>query len=625
MDRTKGSRRALAAAAALWLGVAGTEGLAWAADGAAGGGDPGAARIEPVVVTATRIEQGVEQVGSSVTVITGDELRRRGIEFVTDALQEVPGATVRAQGTRGKSASVFIRGANPEQVLVLVDGVRVNDVGGGFDLSLLATDNVERIEVIRGPQSPLYGADAIGGVINVITRRGRGPLEASVGVAAGNYHTSGVDAAVRGADERVAASVEVSRFASGNRFENDDFENRTASGRLDLRLGSRLGATVSFRHTQADTGVPGQILAAPSLVDRQTTVLDTATASLEHRTTSAWTQRLAASRADQELEFISSAGRSLTDSTLQAVEWVHTVTPAAPLSVLVGGEYRVEDGEGFTVDETLTTRALFAQAQLFLLGERLSLLGGARVDDGTQLDSEVTPKAALAFLLEETGARLHASWGRGIRAPTLLDLFFPGFGNPDLDPERAVGWDAGVEQRFWGDRMTADVTFFRQDYSDLIVFSSATGLPENVGQAHSYGVESTATARPARWLDVGAAYTYLVARNDVTGDRLLRRPRHQGSAQVTARPLERATATLAGLYVGSRRDNLFPFPPIPDFDLGGYFRVDLSARYRLGRVAGARAVELFGRVENLLGRDYQEVAGFPALGVNFLAGVRGTF
>ncbi len=628
MSKRQGTTRAQAAAIlAALLGM--TAGESTAAENpaapATSSEDAGAATLPPVVVTATRVEQPIEQVGSAVTVITGEELRRREIRFVADALQEVPGVTVPRSGTRGKTASIFLRGSNANQTLVLLDGVRVNDlVGGAFDFSSLTTDNVERIEVIRGPQSTLYGSQAMGGVVNIITRRGRGPFTASAGAAAGNYHTNALDASIFGNAERFSASVEASRYATDNRFENDAFDVLTASGRIDARLAERLSARLTFRRSDANTGAPGQALIALAPDDRQENTTTVLGLTLEHRTASLWTQRLTAARSDSELRFTSGGSTDITESVSRSVEWVHAIAEGRPVSLVLGGEYRSEDGEGFTIDRTIVTRAAFAQAQLLALEERVSLQAGVRYDDGTQLDGEATPRVSGALLVPETATRLHASWGKGIKAPTLLDLFFPGFSNPDLDPERVTGWDAGVEQRVLGDRATADVTFFRNDFTDLIVFSPTTFQIDNVGQAHTYGVESSLQLRPVAWLDLGAVHTYLVAINDDTRDQLLRRPRHQGSAQVTVRPIARATATLSALYVGDRRDSTFQ-PGSTTRAQGAYTRVDLSARYRIPDVAGFRALELFGRVENLLDRDYEEVAGFPALGINVLAGVRGTF
>ncbi|HEX7126031.1 MAG TPA: TonB-dependent receptor [Thermodesulfobacteriota bacterium] len=633
MHRRQG-RIALVAAAVAAIVAAAAAGRAVA--GEAGGtsvGEEGAV-LPPVVVSATRVEQPLEEVGSAVTVISGEELRRRGIDFVADALEEVPGLSTPRSGTRGKTTSIHIRGADSEQTLVLVDGVRMNpSVGGRFDLGAFRTDNVERIEVIRGPQSVLYGSDAIGGVVNIITRGGRGPLSAAASAAGGNYDTYEVSAGLAGGGSRLGGSLEVSRFSTDNRFPNDDFDVNTASGRLDGRVGERLTLGLTVRASDAETGLPGQVRIAPNLVDRQEDEVLVVGASAELQTTERWRQRLALGYNDQELRFRSAFGTAVTETDLRSVEWVHTVELPWSLTWLVGGEYRAEDGKAAGVDSTLYTRAAFTQLQATAFDDRLFLTAGTRLDDGTQFDTEVSPKVSGALLVPETGTRLHASWGEGIRGPTLVDLFFPGFddgsgtllfpGNPDLEPERSTGWDVGVEQRVGA--ATADVTFFRNDFRDLIVLEqTAPFAPVNLGRAHSYGVESTLGVRPARWIDLEARYTYLVARDDETGDLLLRRPRNQASVAATVRPLRHASATASVLYVGERRDNTFEVGSTPR-TFGGYTRVDLSARYRIPELAGFRAVELFGRVENLLDREYEEVAGFPALGINVLAGVRGTF
>jgi vitamin B12 transporter len=595
-------------------------------------------RTEPVVVTATRIEQPVSQVGSSVTVIQGEDLRRRGVEFLPDALREVPGLTVAQNGARGKQASIFLRGANSDQTLVLVDGVRINDpVGGAVDLGFLGTDNIERIEVVRGPQSTLYGSDAMGGVVNIITRRGDSGLTGSAEALAGNYDTYRLGAAARGGTDAFGASVEASRLDTDNRYENDDFAATALSARLDGRAGDRLSLTFSVRRTDSETGVRGSaFFPPPELADRQESDLLSSALSAELRTTSAWTQRLTLGWTGLDQRFRSPTSSSDRKSIVRSIEWVHTVRPAEPLTLLAGAEYRVEDGDfqnstGTDIAASLYTRALFARAELTPVRDRLVLEAGARLDDATRVDEEVSPRVAGALLVPESGTRVHASWGKAIKAPTLLDLYFPGLdvpglgivftGNPDLEPERSRGWDAGVTQQLLGRRVEADVTFFRNDFRDLIV--NAQTLPfesVNVGRARTYGVESSLLVRPTGRLDLAATYTYLEARDEDTETQLLRRPRNQGSTTVTVRPLAAASLSLTGLYIGPRRD----FLATNTGYIGGYFRLDAAATYRLP-LRGRIGAELLARVENLLDREYEDVAGFPALRANVLAGARVTF
>jgi vitamin B12 transporter len=555
---------------------------------------------------------------------------------VGEALRGVPGVTVATNGARGKQTSIFLRGADSGQTLVLVDGVRINDpVGGAVDLGGLETDNIERIEVVRGPQSTLYGSDAIGGVVNIITRRGRGRPGARLEGAAGNFDTYRAGAGLGGAGRRVSGTAEASRFSTDNERENDWFDADTLSGRLDADFGDRLSTALTARWVDSEVGVPGSVLFLPPTNGRQENDLLTVGLSADLRATSMWTQRLSAGLTDREQDFRSPASSSDSEARTWAVEWVHTVAPTDALSLLAGAEYRVEDGEfansqGTDIDATLYTRALFAQAQVTPLRDRLFLQAGARLDDATRIDEEVSPRVAAALLVPETGTRLHGSWGKGIKSPSLLDLFFPpvdfGFGpafggDPNLKPERSTGWDVGVGQRLLGRRIETDVTFFRNDFEDLI--APAQTFPfnfANVSKAHSYGVETSFAAYPADWIDLGATYTYTEARDDVDQTQLLNRPRNQGSASVTARPTGAASVTLSGLYVGKRRNLLATDAGYN----GGYFRLDASATYRLP--FGRRiAAELFGRVENLLDREYADVAGFPALGANVLGGIRARF
>ncbi len=628
-------------------------------------------RLEPVVVTATKIETAAERLGAAVTVITEEDIERYRWQTVGDALQHVPGLVIQQSGGFGKTTAIRIRGASPQQVQVLVDGVRVKSPTAGVaELTDISIDQIERIEVVRGPQSTIYGADAIGGVVNIITRRGRGPFSPYASVELGNYDTHRERAGFSGSLGILDYSLGGAWFESGGRstFEgvsgrlrNDGSEQGAVSSRLGLALprDGHLGLSLRFTSTASELPFDGLTPTAQSpffVLDPNAEQLsETLTVALEwthkpvpwfelrarHGQFWNWlTFRDPATPADAaagNLDLLFGETRSQIDVKRRETELVTAWHAGKWNTLTLGGEYRTESGTidstsgGFPtrVDERLHTGSGFVQDELRLF-DRLILSGGRRWDDHSSFGSVATDRASAVFLVRETGSKLRGTWGEGFRAPTINDLFFPQFGNPDLKPERSESWDIGVDQRLWRDRVRLGITYFDNRFRDLIVFDPSAvppacppdaifGCPVNIGRARTKGVEVAAAVDLLETLTVSGSYTYTDSKDLDTGDPLPRFPRHRYTAGLTWAPLQALSLFTEAQVVSSHFERGRPRN-------SGYHRIDLGGAWRIVQRRGAApALDLTVRLNNVTDQDYMEVLGFPALGINVLAGLQARY
>jgi len=603
--------------------------------------------LEPVVVTATKIETPAAEVGASVSVVTEQDFRTYHYPTVDEALRSVPGVEIRRSGGFGKTSSVTIRGANPNQVQVLVDGVRVKSTTTGqAELSDLSPDLIERIEVIRGPQSTLYGADAIGGVINIITKKGRGPFSASVEQQAGNYDTLRSVAAASGAYRILDYAVSASHFESNGQFTNDSADQNAGNLRLGLTLPRQSSLTVAVRWNKTDIGVPVRgVFGGPQPIDpiidrnaRQQSETSVMTLSGETRPVEWWESALRLSRFENALGFqnppdpgftTDALTRSQIDVERREAEWLNHFHLGTWSTSSVGLEYRHEEGESKgTFRRATHTPAVFFQQQVRFF-ERLFMSAGFRVEDNSVFGSETTERGALSYLIRGWGTRLRGGAGSGFRAPTFNELFFPEFGNPALTPERSFSYDFGVDQRLWRDRIRLGLTYFRNDFRDLItccdpIPSAPFGGPVNVGRAWANGIEFTSEVDVLENLVASLNYTY--TNSLVLRDRhpIPREPAHRWNIGLTWEPLRRLSLFTQVHVVTQQWERTGPLGA--GVYNSGHTRVDLGGTYRLlNRYAFIQSVDLTARIQNLLNEGYAEVRGFPALGISGLAGLRVAF
>ncbi len=629
--------------------------LARAEEEAAGGADPEAEAAREaseksgrtIVVTATRIETPIEQVGSSVTVITGEELRRNQYRLVIDALQSVPGVSVRRDSVRpGARAAIFTRGTDSDQTLILLDGIKLNDPSAPNReplLDNLTVDDVERIEVLRGPQSTLYGSEAIGGVIHIITKKGRGKPSFSLAAEGGSYSTHNEYASASGAVGIFNYAISASHHdtdgfsARSGDGEDDGYRNITVASRFGLEPTDYFDLDVSFRYIDSDLDIDAGSDFSTSDTDTQQ-FLFRAEPRLE-LFGGLWEQKLAYWLNDIERH---NGGTGFTlpskfDGRTYGFDWQHNLTLHETNTLVLGYEYESErahfEAPVGSPDTTFRTHrnSVYLEDQLSFLDQFYFTAGGRVVDDNN-FGTETTYRATGAWDIQRTGTILRSSVGTAFKAPSLAQLFDSSFGsqNPDLDPEKSFGVDAGFEQRLWSDRVRFSATFFYNRIRDMIVpvFDPLPGTFPNVNveKVRTLGAEVVLVVRPIPSLSVTGSYTYTSTKaleaasfGVPKGASLLRRPRNEFSLDASWRFFDdRGGLTARLLYVGDR----FDIDPVTfaRTKADEYTVVDL-----LGSFDVTEHVQIFGRVENLFDEDYQDVLGFKSPGVTGFGGVKVQF
>ena len=600
--------------------------------------------VDPVVVTATKVATPAEQLGASVSVVNGEDFQTYHYPTVDEALRNVPGVQIRRSGSYGKATSVTIRGANANQVQVLVDGLRVKSPTlGQVDLSDISPDLIERVEVIRGAQSTIYGADAIGGVINIITRKGTGgPFQASVQQEVGNYDTLVSRATVYGAWKILHYALSASHFESNGQFQNDETDANAISARIGATLPWDSTLDFIFRYNKNDIGVPVKgVFPGPQpinpIINRNArSQSETTIFSLEGKTRPVewWETRGRLARYENSAGFQDPVdpGVAFDFPTFSQVnverreaEWVNSFFIGKWSTSSVGLEHRREIGENHNTFRAVSeTQSVFFEQQLRFF-ERLFLTGGFRVEDNSVWGTTTTERGSLAFLIKETGTRLRGSAGTGFRAPTFNDLFFPGFGNPVLQPEDSLSYDFGVDQKLWNNRIRLGLTYFQNEFKNLItcctpIPTAPLGGPFNVGRARSAGIEFTSEVDVLPNLVASLNYTYTDSENLATDRLLPREPRHRWNIGLTWEPITKLSL-FTQVHVVTEQ-----FEPFGEVYNSGHTRVDIGGTWRIvERMGWLRKLELTARIQNLLNEGYAEVRGFPALGINALVGLRASF
>lgn len=619
--------------------------------------------MEPIVVTATRLEEPATAVPASVTVITDEEMERKRAVTVEDAIRDAPGVYVRRAGTMGSSASVRIRGADPTQTLVMIDGAKINNSWSGFfDWANLMVDNIERVEVVRNPQSALYGSEAMGGVVNIITKEGKGNPRAILSAEAGTFNTYREVGSVAGEWGIMDFAASASRFDSDGQFTNDDYRNTTISARMGLDPVERVSITWISRYIDSAKGLainPNEFWPFPTPIpfhrdtnrDRENTfflnVLD-----LSFEVFPWWNFTIRGSSVDDE-ELVEDRftpgidlvpGVPLEEMTIDVdserygfgtQQNFHFLDDM--VTVIGGFEYEEEHAVSKSifepqipplppsrVAEDRTNRALYVQGRFDYEG--FTFIGGVRYDDDSIFGNKTNPKLSGSYLYDKTHTRVRASWGTGFRAPTFQELFTPLFGNPGLDPEENASFEVGVDQRIWEDMISLETTYFASRYKNLIQ-PSPLGV-SNIGRARIWGIEGGLSVKPIEGLELSGNLTYLNTKDEAAKEELPRRPRYVWHLNANYSWNHRLTLNLDFNFVGSVRSDFDAITPDGRYLLGRnpkYKKVDLAASYTfLDKWKFLKGLTLVGRIENLLDDEYQEAKGFPAPGFNFLVGLEAT-
>jgi vitamin B12 transporter len=606
--------------------------------------------LEGIVITANRFPDAAAKVGSAVTVITREQIEAARAENVAELLETVPGLAVNQAGGVGATANVYIRGAEPDHTLVLIDGVRVNDPGqasGEFDFSLFALGNVERIEVLRGPQSGLYGGDAIGGVINIITRKGEGAPTAVAEVEGGGFSTHAERGAVSLAKDGIAVSAAASNFRTSgfSRSTLDDEDDATvkqsANIRIDADIAEDAGLTLTLGRYRTDAEI--DTIVARGLNDTAEKILSTAALTGRFGLFDGLVRNSVTVFGNKtERTFFEDDASSFPGLQPQTDDFEgERVGVEAQSDIAVRGVDRLtlglrverETADQITENVSGVSVALSGEERTgaalalyeFNPFDRLTLTAAVRADDFGSPGVEDTYRLTGAFRIPETGTKLRASYGTGAKAPTLFQRFGVSsfaVGNPDLAIEKSEGFDIGADQTLADGAVALSATYFRNDIEDLIEFFDPDGfggpLPgtfENIAAARTKGVELAALWTAAPWIALRGAYTYLDAIDAGTGDKLARRPEHAFSARITVTPFERASLSASATYVGERFDRSGERDLLDD-----YIRVDLAGDYDVSEGAS-----LFFRAENIFDAEYEEIKDFGTAERSGYVGLRARF
>jgi len=601
-----------------------------------------------IVITGSRIEEPLGQIGSASTIITAEELEERGINTVKEALSEIVGIDVAGTGAYGGETSVFLRGANSGQTLVMINGVKVYDpisTNASFDFANLTIDNIERIEIIRGPQSSLYGSDAMGGVINIITKKGKGEPKAEVSFEGGSYNTFRETVSSYGKLDGLGYSFGVSRKDSkgiskaakkdGN-VERDRYENTSASIHLDYEIeeGLELGLIGYYNRAKIDIddsgGVGGddenrvdkaeQILVSPYLTHDLTDWW-------HHNIKISWIKNLRYDKDDNNgvvLDYL----RSWYKGENLAIDWQHNLELFDWDTIIGGFQYNEERGKSYYYSETVfgpyedilsekkaDNRGYYLENKLNL-GEVFFNTLAVRVDDHSRFKDHVTWRATAAYLMD-TGTKFKGTYGTGYKAPSLYQLF-SSYGDENLKPEENEGYDAGIEQAMFSDRLFASVVYFNNDFKKLIDYDFAAYKYKNIDKAETEGVETEIRFIPFDNLTARLSYTYLEAKNKTDNEPLLRRAKNKFNLNINYAPCEKANINLNVGYFGKRYDK--SGVPATLVQLKDYTKVDVAMSYKINE-----NIELFARADNLLDKDYEEVKGYGTKGQAFYGGVKIAF
>lgn len=606
--------------------------------------------LPPVIVTATRKPTLASQVASSVTVITSAEIEAKQRRTLPDILQEVPGLQVVQRGSPGAAASVFTRGTNANHTKVLIDGIEANDPStpdGAFDFSQILANDIERVEVLRGPQSALYGSDAIGGVVNVITKKGKGPAKFTAGAEAGSFATFNQNAGVSGSKDRFTYAFNASHFRSaetpvtpnelvptGRRRNKDLYDNKTISATLGAEIAQNfdLGFTGRYTFTKLESTADDFIgpenrnssASNHNLYSRATAHAVSFDGRLDHTLGLAYTRYSRNSVDPNPTAF--SAFNQYSGERIKA-DWVGNYTLMQGQVATLGLEHQEDstDNLGFK-EASINNNAGFVQLQSSF-GERFFNTLSLRHDDNGKFGSKNTYRIAPAYLIPETATKLKASYGTGFKAPTLAQLYddypaFSFFANPNLQPETSKGYDIGFEQKL-GKKFEFGSTFFHNDIKNLInsTFDPVTfnGTVINIGRATTRGFENYVSYKPWNTLQLRADYTYTLANDEVLKQQLLRRPKHKASISAAWQATDKLSLNTSAVHTGSFIDGNRDFS-ISRLKAEDYTVLNVSAEYALNE-----NVSFTGRVDNVTNKHYQNPTGFENPGLGAYVGIKTNF
>ncbi len=584
-------------------------------------------KLEEVVVTATRIEELVEETTSDVIVIKGEDIIQMNVEFVTDVLRKIPELNLIQNGGAGKVATVLLRGGNSAHTLVMIDGIKVNSTTtGSFDFAGITVDDIDRIEIVKGPQSTIYGSEAMAGVVNIITKRGRGKPKIEAFFEAGSNGTYNPSVTASGGSNKLDYRLTWSYLSTEGiscaeeGTERDGYENASISGKLGLRPSEKLELEFIGKYYYDRSELDDFDYLSGTAVDNLNFVQRGDHSILSGKgklyLSEMWEQMLTVSTVTDNLKFRDPDNifnNFDIFTRINTIDWHNNVYILDNYTMTAGAEYREERGENKgNFDKSVDNKALYLNNKLMLFKESLVLNAGIRYDDHETFGDITTFRIGALYNVEPAVLRIKSSYGTGFRAPTLNELFWPsdplfgGGGNPDLKPEETNSWEIGIEKDIFDKKAVLSVTYFEQDYDELI----SGWPPVNIAEAEMKGIEIDAALKLSDTLNIAAGYTYLDTEDKETGSRLPFRPKDKLNLSIEF-SAEVISVIANYIFVGERFDNFV------SRDLSSYSLVNLAGSYRL-----TKSMTLFVRIDNLFDEDYEEAGSYGTPGISVFGGIK---
>ena len=622
-------------------------------------------RLNDVVVTATKTPTHKFEIANSISVIDWRQIENSNAENVLDLLKNEVGLTYTRQGGNGTLSNINIRGANNSYTLVLVDGVEmnlVNDPGGVYDFSALPIDNIDRIEILRGPQSTLYGSDAMAGVVNIITKKGSGSPKFNLFTEGGSYQTYKALIGLNGAIQNLNYSLTLSRTGSeGFSVATEDSGNVEKDGYTFNNISALIGYNISenaeinfhTRFVKSDSDndrFGGRYGDDPTYVTNQEEISSRVEGKIK-LLKDAWDLKIG-------LSFIRNVRNNSFDTSTASInypvyyndysdahydgrkyklDWQNDFQ-IGKLNVLTAGfDYEIDKSsseyyaynysakpfapeiESVLPIKEATTYGVYIQDQL-KLENTFFISAGFRSDHHNKFGSQLTYRIAPAIMIWETNTKIKASIGTGFKAPSLFYLYDPAYGNEKLKPEQSFGWDFGIEQFLFPSNTSVGATFFYNNFNEMFGFDFITFKTININKAVTKGLELSASTEFTDWLNIKLNYTLTEAKDlspnsSNFNTNLLRRPKHKIGMTANFTFNEKANLNTELIWLTNRDD--IDFSTFQRIELMGYVLLNAAAHYDVFNF-----LRLNLRVENILDTDYQEVYGYGTAGLSVYGGIR---
>jgi len=607
-----------------------------------------------VVITASRFEKPTSEVAKSVTVSDKEELKTSGDKTLSEVITRTPGAMITQTGGYGGETGIYIRGGKTEQVLVLVDGIEANDpmgIGRVASAELLPVSGVERVEILRGPASALYGSDAESGVINILSERPHGGPGGNFYLEGGSFDTYQELGEFYIGRSNYFADFMLSNFStSGISSASDKLGNDERDGYQNLSF-SLLGGgkpaswleleavgKAIYAKTDLDTvnllsGLPEDDpnYTADSRIYLSRVTGTILTGDFKQKLEFQYTDHLREYKDETDELHPNTEMEGDYQSWLSKLIWQGEYTPDLQNKLVLGAEYQEESGESDVsgtsdwgpYEDKFDRRNLITRSALLLWDhhqEKYGFLAGGRADQNDQFGNHSTGEVSAYIQPIKAGPRLHASYGTGFKAPSLYQLYgnVGGFqvGNPDLKPEQSQSWEVGLDQQLFDERLKLSGTYFEVEYTDLIVWDNLLYQYNNIDKARAPGWEAEILAKPIPSLELSVSYSFVDARDEKTDEKLIRRWGEKYGFGLAWNPIKQLKFNVWGIHRGETEDEIFEMFQEKRIELKPYTVVNAGINWQ-----ATDDLALNFRAENIFNEDYYEVYGYGTMPQSFYAGV----